>query len=223
VDTSFFSQLKITGYVPRNSRGTVSGLATGVPTKFEAVLHWHNNAAQYWTRASANGSYVSPAMKPGTYTMVLYRDEFPLATSSVTVDSGSNKVKDISSTETSRPVIWRIGDFDGQPFELKNGDKIERMHPSDVRMGSWGGSYTVGRSSAHDFPMALFAKQGGAATVTFNLAKEQVVDTVLRVGTTLSFKGGRPSVKIGSWTGRDPGAPVCVFPRVNRWESHLGA
>jgi rhamnogalacturonan endolyase len=110
--------------------------------------------------------------------------------------------------EPQPSVIWRIGEFDGQPFELKNGDKIERMHPADVRMGTWGGSYTVGRSTAKEFPMALFSKQGGSATVNFNLAADQVTDTILRVGTTLSFKGGRPSPKINSWSGSDPGAPV---------------
>lgn len=151
-------------------------------------------------------------MKPGTYTMKMYRDEFPLAQDAVTVTAGGNVAKNLSSTEPKPWVIWRIGDFDGQPFELKNGDKIERMHPSDVRMGTWGGSYTVGKSAAHDFPMALFGKEGGTATVNFNLAANQVVDTVLRIGTTLSFKGGRPNVKINSWQGKDPGAPVRQSP-----------
>jgi rhamnogalacturonan endolyase len=147
-------------------------------------------------------------MKPGTYTMKLYRGEFLVANDSVTVTAGQTVTKDITSKETEKPVIWRIGNFDGQPFELKNGDKIERMHPSDVRMGTWGGTYTVGQSSPKDFPMALWSKQSGAATVNFSLTAEQVKAHVLRIGTTLSFKGGRPSVKIGSWTGSDPGAPV---------------
>ncbi|KAJ9155835.1 Rhamnogalacturonase B [Coniochaeta hoffmannii] len=213
LDTSFFSQLSITGYVPTSGRGTVSGVATGVPSFFEPVLHWYNSAAQYWIRASPNGSYASPPMRPGTYTMKLYRDEFPLATDTVTVTAGGSTAKDIASTEPRPSLVWRIGDFDGQPLELKNGDKIERMHPADVRMGSWGGSFTVGKSSPREFPMALFAKQGGTATVEFELAQEQVKDSVLRVGTTLSFKGGRPSVKIGSWTGKDPGAPKLIDSR----------
>lgn len=208
IDTSFFSQLGVTGYVPSTARGVVSGVATGVPTSFEAVIHWYNNASQYWTRAAKDGSYTSPKMKPGTYTVKIYRDEFQVAQDTVTVTAGSNITRNITSTESNPSLIWRIGDFDGQPFELKNGDKIERMHPSDVRMGSWGGMYTVGKSTPKDFPMALFSKQGGTATVNFNLTADQVRDAVLRVGTTLSFKGGRPSVKIGSWTGKDPGAPV---------------
>ena len=141
--------------------------------------------------------------------MRLYKQEFPVANETVTVTAGQTATKDIASAEQTKPVIWRIGEFDGQPFDLKNGDKIERMHPSDVRMGSWGGTFTVGQSkAATDFPMALWSKQGGAVTINFSLTQEQVKGHVLRIGTTLSFKGGRPSVKINSWTGADPGAPV---------------
>lgn len=209
LDTSFFSSLSIQGYVPSSGRGSVTGTTTGIPADFEAVVHWHNTAAQYWTKATnSNGTYRSPLMKPGSYTMKLYKGEFLVATDTVTVAAGQTATKDIASKEPNTPVIWRIGNFDGQPFELKNGDKIERMHPSDVRMSSWAGAFTVGQSTAKDFPMALWSKQGTAATVNFSLTQAQVKDHVLRIGTTLSFKGGRPSVKIGSWTGSDPGAPV---------------
>ncbi|KAK4139361.1 rhamnogalacturonase b [Dichotomopilus funicola] len=204
LDTSFFESLSIKGYVPSSKRGAVSGTATGVAQGFQTVLHWYNNAAQYWTTARAGGQYTSPQMKPGTYTMKMYRNEFPVAQDSVVVTAGGNTTKNIASTESNPSVIWRIGNFDGQPFELKNGDKIERMHPSGVRMGPWGGSYTVGKSSPKDFPMALFAKQSGVATVTFNLTANQAsTETVLRIGTTLSFKGGRP----------DPGAPKLIDSR----------
>jgi len=171
-------------------------------------VHWHNTAAQYWAKAAPGGAFKSPLMKPGTYTMKLYKQEFLVANDSVTVTAGQNVNKDISSKESNNPVIWRIGNFDGQPFDLKNGDKIERMHPSDVRMATWAGAYTVGQSTAKDFPMALWSKQGNPATINFTLNQEQVKAHVLRIGTTLSFKGGRPSVKIGSWMGADPGAPV---------------
>ncbi|KAK3364560.1 rhamnogalacturonase B [Lasiosphaeria hispida] len=214
LDTSFFETLSIQGYVPASKRGSVSGTATGVADGFQAVLHWYNNASQYWAIADTNGSYTSPLMKPGTYTTKLYRGEFPIAQDSVTITAGAKTTKNMASTEANPPVVWRIGNFDGQPFELKNGDKIERMHPEDVRMGSWGGSYTVGKSSPKEFPMALFSKKGGDATVTFNVAANQAkAETTLRVGTTLSFKGGRPSVKIGTWTGKDPGAPKLIDSR----------
>lgn len=209
LDTSFFGSLNIDGYVGENGRGSVTGKATGVPDKFETVLHWSNKDAQYWTKAQ-DGNYKSPVMKPGSYTMKMYKGEFLVTTDSVTVTAGQTATKDIASKEAAPAIIWRVGEFDGQPFELKNGDKITRMHPSDSRMSSWGGSYTVGTSKASDFPMALWTKQSGATTaaVNFELASSQVKAHVLRVGTTLSFKGGRPSVKIGNWTGSDPGAPV---------------
>lgn len=207
LDTGFFSSLSIQGYVPASGRGTVSGAATGVPSNFETVVHWFNKNAQYWTKAS-NGKYTSPLMKPGSYTMRLYKGEFLVTNDTVTVTAGQTVTKDITSKEPNATVIWRIGDFDGKPSELKNGDKIERMHPSDKRMANWSGAFTVGQSKASDFPMALWAKQGTPATVTFSLTQEQVKGHVLRIGTTLSFKGGRPSVKINSWTGADPGAPV---------------
>jgi rhamnogalacturonan endolyase len=207
LDTSFFGSLNIQGYLAASGRGTVSGSATGVASGFETVLHWYNKDAQYWTKADG-GKFKSPLMRPGTYSTKLYKGEFVVATGSVTVSAGKDTVQNIASTEQQPSVLWRIGEFDGQPFELKNGDKIERMHPSDVRMGSWGGTYTVGSSSANAFPIALFSKAGGAATVNFNLASNEVRDSRLRIGTTLSFKGGRPKVTIGSWTGSDPGAPV---------------
>jgi rhamnogalacturonan endolyase len=149
-------------------------------------------------------------MKPGTYTMKLYRQEFLVAQSSVTIGAGTTTTKDIAApAEPSHTQIFKIGEFDGQPFELKNGDKILRMHPTDPRMSSWGGTYTVGQSSARDFPMALGSDAGGVATVKFNLSSSQIRALTLRIGTTLSFQNGRPTVKLnGKWTGADPGAPV---------------
>ncbi|KAI2606955.1 polysaccharide lyase family 4 protein [Hypoxylon fragiforme] len=214
VDTSFFDGLSIEGYVPASQRGSVSGSASGVPSGFEAVVHWYNDKSQYWAKASSSGgAFKSPLMKPGTYTMKLYKGEYEVAKDTVEVKAGGSTTKDIASQEPNTPVVWRIGEFDGRPMELKNGDKIERMHPNDTRMGSWGGTYTVGSSSASDFPMALFSKVGSTATVNFNLEASQVKDLTLRVGTTLSFKGGRPSAKIGSWTGKDPGAPTLIDSR----------
>ncbi|KAK6206264.1 rhamnogalacturonase B [Colletotrichum tabaci] len=168
LDTSFFSSLSIQGYVPDSGRGSVSGTATGVTGSFETVVHWFNDNAQYWTKASG-GKYTSPLMKPGSYTMKMYRDEFSVAQDTVTITAGGKITKNIASTESNPSVIWRIGDFDGQPFELKNGDKIE---PAD-----------------------------------------QLSGVVLRVGTTLSFKTGRPNVKINNWQGSDPGAPRLIDSR----------
>ena len=127
IDTSFFAKLGIPGYVPAAERGHVSGIASGVPSQFQTVLHWHNAQNQYWVYAGKGGSFKSPAMKPGTYTMVLYKQEFAVAQSSVRVTAGGNTAVEIASKEAASTPIWRVGEFDGQPFELKNGDKFLTM------------------------------------------------------------------------------------------------
>lgn len=142
--------------------------------------------------------------------MKLYKGEFEVSSDSVAVTAGGTTTKDITYKEAQRSPIFRIGEFDGEPFELKNGDKITRMHPSDTRMSSWSGTYTVGSSAAKDFPMTIWSKQGSPATVNFKLQSSQVKELTLHIGTTLSFKGGCPIPKIGSWTGKDPGAPVSL-------------
>lgn len=127
IDTSFFSKLSIPGYIPKSGRGYVNGTASGVPSNFQTVLHWHNEKYQYWVYADKGGSYKSPAMVPGTYNMVLYKQEFVVAKSRVSVTAGSETTKDIASAETTAAPIWRVGEFDGQPFEFKNGDKFTTM------------------------------------------------------------------------------------------------
>lgn len=221
LDTSFFGSLNIKGYVTSSQRGSVSGTASGVPASFKSVVHWYNDQAQYWTYADSSGAYKSPLMKPGTYTMKLYKGEYEVSSDSVTVTAGATATKNIASKEAQRTPIFHIGEFDGEPFELKNGDKITRMHPSDTRMSSWSGTYAVGSSAAKDFPMAIWSKQGSPATINFNLESSQVKELTLHIGTTLSFKGGRPIPKIGSWTGKDPGAPVSAYQVMLYGSKHI--
>ena len=35
------------------------------------------------------------------------------------------------------PALFRIGEWDGTPRAMLNGDKITVMHPQDVRISSW--------------------------------------------------------------------------------------
>ncbi|RPA97614.1 hypothetical protein L873DRAFT_1828884 [Choiromyces venosus 120613-1] len=204
LDTSFFSELSILGYVPQSGPSTRG---------FETVISWPNTENQYWVRASG-GSFTSPYMKSGTYTMKLYKQEFLVKTQTVTVTQGQTTTSNISSGQTNQAVLFRVGEFDRLPFEFKIGDKFLRMHPSDTRMSTWGGSITIGSQTASSFPMALFAKAGGTGTIGFTLASTQTGATTLRVGTALSFKTGRPSPSInGAWTGADPGAPVLIDSR----------
>ncbi|KAJ0160548.1 Rhamnogalacturonate lyase A [Colletotrichum tanaceti] len=212
LDVSFFGSLDVKGYVADSGRGSVSGTASGVAGDFETVVHWFNQDAQYWAKASG-GKFTSPLMKPGSYATKVYRNEFPVANETVVITAGGKATQEIAATESEPSVIWRIGQFDGKPSELKNGDKIERMHPSDTRMATWGGEFTVGKSRANEFPMALFSKIGGNATVKFDLTADQLQGVTLRVGTTLSFKGGRPKATINDWQAPDPGPPELIDSR----------
>lgn len=212
-DTAWYGELGLQGFVPDSERGRVSGTASGIGGSFQRVVHWYNSAAQYWTYASSSGSFTSPAMKPGTYTMVLYQTEYKVASTTVTVSRGQTATKDIAAASSARNTLWKIGEFDGQPLELRNGDKILRMHPSDSRMSSWGPStYTVGQSSPRDMPLALFKSVNSPQTIRFSLSSAASSAT-LRIATTISFAGGRPSVTVNGWNGAVPAAPPKIDSR----------
>ncbi|KAI0417819.1 polysaccharide lyase family 4 protein [Xylaria grammica] len=213
-DVSFFSELDVKGFVPTSSRGYVSGTASGVPSGLQAVVHWYNSAAQYWAIASSDGSFKSPPMKTGSYSMVLYQGEYKVATATgVSVSAGGTTKKDIASTLASHKSLWKIGEYDGQPTGFLNAEKFLRMHPSDGRMGAWNPvTYTVGSSSVGQFPMALFQNVNNPVTIKFNLNSAPGAAT-LRIATTLSFAGSRPQAKVNSWSGPSPAAPTKIDSR----------
>ncbi|PNS17428.1 hypothetical protein CAC42_7111 [Sphaceloma murrayae] len=213
IDTSFFAGLGVRGYIADVDRGTVSGTASGTDSKCETVVHWYNKNAQYWTKASG-GKFTSPRMKPGTYTQVLYQGELKVAQNSVTVSKGATASTSIASTFKTGTSLFKIGEWDGAPWGFQNADKILHQHPSDSRMGKWGPvTYTVGSSALNTFPMALFKAVNNAVTIKFNLASNQLGAATFRIGTTLAFAAGRPQVKVNSWTGPAPAAPVKVDSR----------
>ncbi|KAH7079023.1 Rhamnogalacturonase B, N-terminal-domain-containing protein, partial [Paraphoma chrysanthemicola] len=211
LDTTFFKDLSITGYVAPSGRGTVIGTATGVSTSFQRVLHWYNDAAQYWAYADSAGKFTSPAMKPGTYTQVLYQGEFKVKAASVTVKAGAATTANIAADTETKTSIWRIGDWDGQPKGFRNADKQLRMHPTDSRMSSWGPlTYTVGSSSVDSVPMAI-VKDNNPLTIKFT--GTSTAAATLRVGTTLSFSGGRPSIVVNGYAPATPAAPTKIDSR----------
>ncbi|KAH7405821.1 Rhamnogalacturonase B, N-terminal-domain-containing protein [Phaeosphaeria sp. MPI-PUGE-AT-0046c] len=211
MDTTFFKDLGITGYVTPSARGTVTGTATGIGSSFQKVLHWYNDAAQYWTYADSAGKFTSPAMKPGTYNQVLYQGEFKVKASSVTVSAGKSTSANIAADVESKTSIWRIGDWDGQPKGFRNADRQLRMHPTDSRMSSWGPlTYTVGSSSLDSVPMAI-VKDNNPLTIKFTGTDTGAA--TLRIGTTLAFAGCRPSVVVNSYTPATPAAPTKIDSR----------
>jgi rhamnogalacturonan endolyase len=209
MDTSFFKDLGITGYVADSGRGKVTGTATGVGSSFQRVLHWYNDAAQYWVYADSAGKFTSPAMKPGTYTQVLYQGEFKVKASTVTVTAGGTATANIAADTETKTSVWRIGEWDGQPKGFRNAANQLRMHPSDSRMASWGPlTYTVGSSKLDSVPMAL-VKEMNPFTIKFN----GNAGSTLRVGTTLSFAGCRPAVVVNSWNAPTPASPTKIDSR----------
>ncbi|KAG8964061.1 hypothetical protein FRC03_002267 [Tulasnella sp. 419] len=213
LDTSFFSSLGLSGYVAASGRGSVSGTAYNVASSYQRVVHWYNSAAQYWAYTNSNGAFTSPLMKPGTYTMTLYKDEFKVASQSVSVSAGSTTQSSIYSAEDTATPLWIIGEFDGQPQGFQNADLIEHMHPSDPRMSSWTAkTYTVGSSSLSTFPMAQIKSVNNPTTIKFTLSSAPGAAT-LKIATTLAFSNGRPQVIVNSWTGPAPAAPVNLDSR----------
>lgn len=215
LDTTFFKDLGVKGYVAPSARGSVSGTATGIPSSFQRVLHWYNDAAQYWAYADSSGKFTSPPMKPGTYTQILYQGEFKVKATSVSVSAGATTTANIAADTETKTSIWRIGEWDGRPTGFRNADKQLRMHPSDSRMASWLPlTYTVGSTTLDNFPMALI-KDTNPVTIKFTTTDTTTIaaPTTLRVGTTLSFAGCRPAVVVNSYTPATPAAPTKIDSR----------
>jgi len=214
LDMSFMSGLGLRGWV--SNRGQVVGSYSGIPTGTQAVVGWANPTAQYWAYGNG-GTFASPQMIPGTYTMTLYKNELAVASTSVSVGSGVT-TKNIASAESNPATVWQIGDFDGTPHGFMNASLQTFMHPSDVRMHPWSpATYTVG-SPISNFPMAEFQLVNDPLTISFTLSSSQVTSHTLRIGTTESFGAARPQITVNPGTSNEfvgpaPGAPVEPYGR----------
>ncbi|KAJ3123003.1 hypothetical protein HK098_002299 [Nowakowskiella sp. JEL0407] len=205
-DLSFFNKLSIKGFVPVSKRGYVTGTASGVPSGYECVIHWKNSVAQYWAIASSSGSFSSPPMKPGTYTMVMYKNELEVGSQTVTVSAGSTTTSNIGVSSAGSAFInvpssrvFIIGDWDGTPAGFQNTDKLPYMHPVDSRMTPWDAAptFTVGSSSLSSFPAVLWKSVNSPLKINFSLTAAQAATSkTLRIGITLAFAGGRPQVTV---------------------------
>jgi rhamnogalacturonan endolyase len=216
VDTSWFGDLGLTGYVAPSARGEVLGASiSGRDTRYGYTVGFANAQAQYWAAAdTVDGHFDSTGMLPGTYTMTVYKNELAVDTRSVTVTAGGVTTVDpiaIAGDPSATTPLWRIGDWDGTPTEFINGDKLTTMHPSDVRMASWKpGDYTVGVSTPSTGFPAYQWKDGavnGAQVVKFTLRRSQLVPLTLRLGLTTAYSGGRPTVQVNGWSSALPAAP----------------
>lgn len=211
-DMSFIANLGLMGYVNSAGRGRVvlNGIA-GRDTAYTYTVGFANSTAQYWVTASAsNGSCECFNMKPGTYTMTIYKGELAVWTGNATVTAG-NPTTFNTITVTGDPstvsTIWRIGNWDGTPLEFLNGGNIRNMHPQDVRNASWGPkTFSVG-SANNTFPAIQFRAANSPTTINFNLTSTQAAAAhTLKIGITGAYNNGRPSVVINGHATTNPGA-----------------
>jgi rhamnogalacturonan endolyase len=211
-DLSFESTLGLVDYVPTAARGNVLGVGiAGRDGCHQYVVGFANAKAQYWTVAADNGSYARYAMLPGTYAMTIYQGEFAVWTGSVTVDAGASTALNtinITADPNDTPVVWRIGEWDGTPFEFLNGPKLRNMHPQDVRMAAWlPTTYVVGTNTPAEFPSAQFRGANSPTTIKFNLTEAQAASShTLKVGITIAYNNGRPVAVINGHTLTTPAA-----------------
>ncbi len=207
VDVSWMGNLGLTGWVPVSGRGAVSGTATGVPAGFQGVVGFANATAQYWATLDGAGAYISANMKPGTYTVSLYKGELAVATDTVTVAAGATTPLNLVSTETTPAAIFRIGEWDGTPAGFLNAEKIVQMHPQDVRMSPWTNTtFTPGVDNPATFPAIQFRAANSPTTIKFNLAPNQLVDLTVKIGITCAYNSGRPQITVNSFTSAAPAA-----------------
>ncbi len=212
-DFSFISSLGLTGYVSTTGRGRVvlNGIA-GRDTAYTYTVGFANSSAQYWVTASAsNGSCECFNMKPGTYTMTIYKGELPVWTGNATVTAGNpttfNTIT-VTGDPSTTATIWRIGNWDGTPLEFLNGSILFNMHPQDVRMSHWAPfTFTIGSSSTGSFPSVQFRGTNTPTTVKFNLTSTQAAAAhTMKIGITGAYNNGRPSVVINGHALTNPGA-----------------
>ncbi|MBC3916975.1 hypothetical protein H8L32_05755 [Undibacterium sp. CY18W] len=210
-DMSWMGSYNLSGWIDASGRGKVvgNGLA-GMDGNYAYTVGFANATAQYWTAASTtNGNFVRSGMKPGTYTMSVYKGELAVYTETVAVSAGGTttlNTRTIQGDPSADTAVWRIGDWDGTPRELKNGQTFNVRHPSDVRNASWGPvTYNIG-AATNSFPAAQWKDLNSPTTVTFNLSAAQVANHTVRIGITGAYAGGRPNIKINAWTATAQGA-----------------
>lgn len=197
----------IPGLLSVAQRGAVSGTATGTWAGSGTVALAGPNG-QYWAPVQS-GQFSIGKVRPGTYTATLYAGELAVgATKTVTVSAGGTATTSLSGSSPAAGTLFQIGTIDGTPRGFLNADKIETMHPSDVRMSNWNVGTFTATSSAAGFPMAMFKAVNSPLTVNFALGSVPSGGAKLRIATTIGFAGGRPAVSIGGWSSPSSASPA---------------
>ncbi|KAI5837618.1 Rhamnogalacturonase B, N-terminal-domain-containing protein [Morchella snyderi] len=216
-DWSWFDTLGITGWVADSARGAVAGVGiANMKSGYTYVVALSNTNYQYWgTAASSGGAWSIKRVVPGTYTLSVYKGEYAVYTTSVTISAGSTLALNTITPNldpSDVTAIWRIGDWDGTPGGFLNFDttpwKPTYMHPSDPRLTAWDSSnFIVGTSTTATFPGYMWKDINNDYLVYFKLTAAQITAAkTVRIGITEGFAGGRPTIAVNSWTSSLPSA-----------------
>lgn len=189
--------------------GTVTGTVSGQTRGLARIVALSGPTGQYWTQ-SYGGTFAIDKVRPGTYTATLYAGELAVgATRTVTVTAGTTSTVALAGDVPAPGSIAQIGVLDGTPRGFRNADKIETMHPSDVRMTPWTKtSFLAGTDKIADFPMAQFKSVNPTLPVTFSLGSVPERGIIVRIATTGAFAGGRPWIAVTNWTSPLSASPV---------------
>ncbi|MFT4192456.1 MAG: rhamnogalacturonan lyase B N-terminal domain-containing protein [Comamonas sp.] len=214
IDFSWMADMGLEGYLSADGRGAVSGSVTsGIDTStYEYTVGLSNDEAQYWGDVSASdGSFSIASVRPGDYTLKVYKNELAVYTGTATVSAGETTATgDITVTgdPSDDTALWRIGDWDGTPGEFLNATNVIAMHPSDPRLSSWSpGDYVVGESEdATGFPAYQWKDVNNSQVITFTLTSDEIVKSTVRVGITVAYGSARPRIVVNDWTSTAPSA-----------------
>ncbi|KAJ9467426.1 putative rhamnogalacturonate lyase A [Diplonema papillatum] len=202
IDYTFYKDLNLVGFVGAEGRGAVS--CPSVEPRAadrDYVAHIRNEHAQYWAYVNAaTGGFDIEGVVPGEYELIVYRVEFEVyKTQRIVVAAGTTTTLEAISIPVDpndRENIWRIGEWDGTPQELRNGLNVTNMHPSDVRLESWEpDTYVIGVDTPAKFPCYMWKAINNYRYIQFKLTPDQVTQRlVVRIGTTTAYNSARPTV-----------------------------
>ncbi|KAG0136607.1 putative rhamnogalacturonase B [Tuber indicum] len=196
---SWFDTLGIKGWVADSRRGYVAGIGiANMKSGHTYTVALSNADYQYWgVAASGRGAYTIKRVVPGTYKLTVYKGEYGVYTTSVTVNAGSATALH-TITPDSDPsdvaAIWRIAPT--------------YMHPSDPRLSPWDPEdFTVGKTAISSFPGYMWKDVNNDHLVYFKLTAGQIASAkTIRIGITEAYANGRPTIAVNGWTSPLPSA-----------------
>lgn len=205
-----FLSAYVPGLLSASQRGTVTGTASGSWGGSTGTAALAGPNGQYWATVQ-NGVFTIGKVRPGTYTATLYAGELAVgSTASVTVSAGHTSTISLSGNAPASGTIFQLGAWDGTPAGFRNADRIERMHPSDVRMSDWNDGTTDVSAGAGVIPMAMFESVNSPLKLNFSLDSVPRNGARLRIGITVGFAGGRPAISVGGYTSPAGDSPPSV-------------